>query len=419
MKRFLLISVFLLVWSTVSSLFAQSVYLTATLTDDTNSKIADANNFKVANAARGYYIKDGAVHHVWISTESSELQARRLFIPFQPGHLETVFTPEEVSEYGLTEGTGKLAGRFVSVEIDGGWIFMEELQRVDDDTSILFLTGTIHEDTYYLLDGGVVSKIATTEQPGPLWEYLSSLNYCTMSWSGSVKYPARLKSGMVKRYYNAFAYCNEKMFPKPRFGVTVSVGVGRPNVYDERIGDVVSIGGEAGSEIITFSQSRYRFDPTFSVGAFYRLPLEEVVSFQPELHYSFQVSTGSEGNKEINGMAASRVAFRNHSVRVPLMFRFTNNYAKGNLMPYAELGPVVAFNFGKYWDMKYSDRKRSLPPFTPGLAVGVGMEYYMDAVRAVNVGARLNWVAKMGGSRDRTYSLLSIELVTSFSIFNF
>ena len=405
-------SVLVLLFATaVSSLFAQNIYLPASATN--------AGNFKIPNAVRGYYIKDGQVHHAYISVEDSELRARRLFIPFQPGHLETVFTPDEVSEYGLTEGTGKLGGHFFSAEVDGRWFFMEELQKVDDDTSILFLTGTSREDTYYLLDGGVVSKIATAGEPSPLWEYMSSLNDCTRSWSGSVKYPTRLRSGMVKRYYNAFARCNEKMFPKQRFGVTASVGAGRPKVFDERVGDVIFIGEDVISDIITFTQTRYRFAPTFSVGVFYRLPIEEVVSFQPELQYSYQANKGTESNGRIEGQATPRIAFRNHSVRVPLLFRFTNNYAKGNLMPYAELGPVVAFNFGKYWDMKYSDRKRSLPPFTPGLAVGVGMEYHIDAARAFDIGARLNWTSKMGGSRDRAYSLLSIELVAAFSIFNF
>ena len=221
---------------------------------------------------------------------------------------------------------------------------------------------------------------------------------------------------MVKRYYNAFAYCNEKMFPQPRFGITASVGAARPTVFDERSGELVHFDDGTLDRILTYGRTEYQFNVAFSAGIFFRFPIEEVMSFQPEIQYYYQSNKGVLGNPWLHPAARTKIGFETHSVRAPLLFRFTNNYAKKRLMPYAELGPVFYANFGSYWIDKYKDKQRGLPIFTVGVAIGVGMEYYINASQAFSIGARFNWMSNVGG-RERIYNNLNFELVAGFSLF--
>ncbi len=292
---------------------------------------------------------------------------------------------------------------------------MEILQQIDHDTMIVFLSHeVVEEDTYYLLDEGVLKDLGTGRSPKPMWDYLSSLNDCTYDWNITVRYPKRLASGMVRRYYNAFIHCNEKMFPRALLGVKAGVGLGRPMIDDGRVGSIVD--GATGDLLpITYTALDYQYNISFSVGVFARIPIDEVVSFQPELLYFRQVAAGAE--QVTNAFLVRDVAFINNSIRLPLMFRFTNNYARKNLMPYAELGLLLDFNQGQYWFPYIDIARRSVQLFTPGVAVGVGAEYYINSRNAASLGVRMNYVNSF--NRLRKYNLLTFELVAGFSIFDF
>jgi hypothetical protein len=200
------------------------------------------------------------------------------------------------------------------------------------------------------------------------------------------------------------------MFPENRFGVTVNFGAGQPYVYDNRLGDLDWREISADAIILTYMDPGFRFNSSLSVGAFLRIPLEEVFSFQPEIRYMRQTSRGRKGE-------LGTLEFETNSIRLPMMFRFTNNYAKRNLMPYAEIGPVVDINSGAYWHSDYDDRKRSLSTVSVGVAIGGGAEYYISACQAAYLGARFGYVTNIG--RERDYNLKTFELVAGFSLFSF
>ncbi len=387
----------------------KKLLLTLLLVPALSPLMAQNSTIFMSNASHGYYIKDGVVHYAYISTENEDLQATRLYIPLQQGHNETIFTPDQITEYGLTDG-GK---RFHSVSIDGEWLFMEELQKVDNNTSILFLAHrNVRNDAYYLSENGISRKIATGNEPRPMWDYLSSLNDCSGSWSKSVRFPKRLRSETLSRYYGAFAHCNEKLFPRNRFGITVSGGMGSPNVQDSRVAD----------EIYTKMEYRYAF--SFSAGLFFRFPFDEVSSFQPEVSYFRQSVTGTrEGRRNPNIHLDSApgevrdIKLEASTVRVPLLFRFNNNYARGKIMPYAEIGPLLDFNFGYYAYDEIGAEERQLPQFAAGVAAGIGAEYHINSRHTAYLGFRFNYVTNL--ERTRKYNVATYELVAGFSLFAF
>jgi hypothetical protein len=371
-----------------------------------------------AGTAGGYYVKNGRITYALLSLEREELRAVRVYIPQQLGHDHEILSPDEVSEWGIEDGGQK---RYISalVQTSEGEKrrFLEDLQETGSGSHILYLSRlTMPDDTYFLYSNGQVSELATRRRPQPMWDYFSSLNDCTSGWTIDAEYPKRLRPAMVRRYYNAFAFCNEKMFPKPRFGITVSAGLARPTIHDQRMGFVVDV-DESERDAISLTNTRYLFRMAYSAGIFFRFPMEEVISFQPEIQYFYQSSKGTKGSPWSNPVSRTLIEFENHSLRVPLMFRFTNNYAKKKLMPYAELGPVFHANFGKY-GFEGTDRiaQRKLPLYTIGFAAGFGMERYITAGQAFSIGARVNWEASVD-SRERTYNNLSVELVVGFSLF--
>lgn len=369
------------------------------------SLFAQSNTIYVADARKGYYIKDGRIQYAYIREENNELTARRLFIPAQEGHPETVFTPEEVSEYGYSEGVSEhFLSSYVELPTGGEYLFLREIQRIDDRKSILFLPrGITGKDLWLLLDNNKVEEITTGDNPRPIWDYLSTLNDCTKTWSDRVGYPNRLRVGMMRRYYNAFVNCNEKMFPKNLFGVTVSAGAGKPNFYDPRVA------------LYHFTQLDFRYSFSFSVGVFARFPFEEVLSFQPEVRYFRQTTWGvrmrswSEADTYVN--------FETNTIRVPLLFRFTNTYSRKSLMPYVELGPMIDINFGKAWFSGDPLSNRPIPTFTPGVAAGIGAEYYINSRHAAYLGVRFNYITNL--DRDRKYNLRTFEFVAGFSLFGY
>ncbi|MDR2890609.1 MAG: PorT family protein [Alistipes sp.] len=383
----------------------------------------------VANASEGYYVKDGEAHYAWISTEGGEMQALRMLIPYQSGYPETVLYPEDVSEYGFLENRMRFVSATVETPEGERRLFLQEVQRVDDDTSILFLQkGVVPEDTWYSMEGGLVAEITTSDEPEPMWDYLLALSAASPNagdnrsdiadvklsqitvsnlLKNSIALPRRLRPSMIGRYYNGLVNGNEKMFPKNLFGVTVSAGAGSPIMNDTRTG------GSTGRHV-------YNYGLSFSVGVFARFPFEEVLSFQPEVRYSRQVNNGSN----IVGIGPDPYGrgteFKNNSIRVPLMFRFTNTYSRKNIMPYAELGPVMDINFGDYvaWNAPEEHYiNPSVETFTPGVAVGIGAEYYINSRQAAYLGLRMNYM--FNTSRSHSYALRTFELVAGFSLFNY
>lgn len=360
----------------------------------------------------GYYVKDGVTYQVYIGREPYEVGSRWLLVPDQNGHSHKIFSPKEVSAYGLANGKKHFISAAIETAAGSESFFLEELQRFDDGSSILYLSGAVlPTDSYFLLKDGVVTPLATRKKPAQMWELLSSLNDCTEKWDLPVRYPSRLKKRMVRQYHEAFAWCNEKMFPKNRFGIAASFGGSRPRVADRRIAGL-DYGG----------RKDYHF--SFSAGVFARIPLEEVLSFQPEVHYFRQVMSDPAKIEYTYGTAVYTPAsgFENNAIHLPMMFRFTNNFARKNLMPYAEMGPLFDINFGKFWygedyEQFGIEPKRKLPVFTAGLAVGVGAEYYINARHAASLGVRMNYVNNM--NRSNRYDLLTFEIVAAFSLFNF
>lgn len=360
----------------------------------------------VPGAAPGYYVKDGVVYNAYIYKEGPSVLAKSVQIPAQPGHRAELFSPEDISEYGFIDGRVRYVSARIETQSGYEWFFLEELMEIDERTSILYISNLYFpQDTYFLMEDGDIRSIATGNEPGEFWEFLYSLNDCKQ-WDQRVKYPSRLKKGVIKRYYNAFAYCNEKVFPKTRLGVTASVGFGKPVINDYRTGmsDPVILVGDRGYY--------YRYNVSFSAGAFFRLPIEEVVSLQTEVLY-FHQSTGLLTSKSTLPFECEI-----NTIRLPVLFRFNDNYSRKNLMAYAELGPCFDFNFG-YYNVYYrgtgQSGKTDLPLFALGVVVGGGAEYYISRSRAAYLGVRFSLARNFNGSYK--YNHRAFELVAGFSLF--
>lgn len=360
------------------------------------------------DAHRGYFIRDGVVHNVYISKDNSRIgYAEHFSIPEQPNYAAAKFSPDQVLEYGLENGR-----RFFSVKIDteSGQqsFFLEKLRETTLGAYILYLPGWMaspgSRSLYFLRDkNGVVTPLGKGNEPEGIWDYFLSLNDCPKL--NEVKFRRRFRSGMVNRFYNAFANCNEKAFPVARFGVTASLSGSRPLMFDDSFTPHYNPQEVLEEGTPLYANLRYDWDYSYSVGMFFRIPLDDVASFQPEILYFRSSTTDAQwGHK-----------FRTDALRLPLMFRATNNHARGQVMPYGEIGPVFDLNFGKYSYGGSEYWTRALPRYSMGVAAGAGIECYIAPGQAISLGGRVNWVSSL--ERDKRYNNLSVELVLGLSLF--
>lgn len=350
---------------------------------------------------KGYYIKNGSVFHVNINQENDLMRTKRIIVPEQHNHKYTLFTPADISEYGFPN-----RARFISAKIKTGdseeWVFLEQLQQINDTLSILYLyRESSIQDEYFILNKGKAGRIATGSEPEKMWQFMATFNGCEGT-DERIIYPSTLRKNMVRRYYHASRYCNMKLFPQKKFGFTAAVGIGRPKVFDE--------------QRLTLDDTfiyNFRYGPMVSLGIFARIPFDEVVSLQLDVNYFYMPNSGVTGfgdNSNVNAYS------RHNAVRVPLLVRFNNNYARGNWMPYAELGPCVNIDFySYYWNDSYTSAQW-VPVMAYGFTLGVGAEYYVSPGRSFYVGLRYSGMSDLKRNKRRTLAVW--EIAAGFSIFN-
>lgn len=166
--------------------------------------------------------------------QNEDQAVKRLFIPPQNGYPEaTMYTPDQVSEYGFDKDKSRYVSVCLETEAGSELYFMEVMADINDDSRIVGLPGrTLPTETGLLfhLEGDNVTSIGTERNTGPMWDFLSSTTGFEPSDGKHVRYDKKLTGKMVEYYYEAFSTGNDKMFPKNRFGVTASVGTDLPRI---------------------------------------------------------------------------------------------------------------------------------------------------------------------------------------------
>lgn len=373
------------------------------------------------NTKKGYYVKDGDRHDVFILRQNKKDNAFKFVVPPQEGHAEVVvYTPDRVSEWGFEGEKARYLGVRVETPEGDKWYFMEEEMDVKpgDGSRIALLSDKVLPvGTYYRVgENGETIETGTERNAAPMLDYFAS----TTSYRSSdshLKYPKRARKSTLDRYHDAFADRNDKLFPQRRFGFTVSGG---PGIV--KTGDIFTIAHD-------FQVPSPDMGSTFSAGAFVRLPIEGTVSFQPEVMFSHTSATGEMAYRDLE---FDKIRFSMSSVRIPLLFRFTPVRSTSNWMPYLELGPEIDLNFGTYkFDTIEVDPTNGslvvgdqaaidLSRMVTGFAAGAGVEYYMNSRQAAWLGVRYSHVSNLfTGPHSLYYLTHRIEIVAAFSLFNF
>lgn len=372
------------------------------------------------NTRKGYYVKDGETHRVWILRQDKADNAVSFVLPPQEGYPETViFMPDQISEWGFEDDKTHYIGTRVETEEGVGLYFMEETKvKTGDGTRIAYLSDKVLPvDTYFrVAEDGAAIESGTERHAAPMLDYFASVTGYRSS-DPDLKYPGKLRRPALDRYYDAFADRNDKLFPQRRFGVTIGGGPVMPKMLQH-------IPTIASDYRITSPDMGF----SFSAGVFARIPIDGALSFQPELLYSY-ISTSADF--KYRDFDFDKARFSMSSVRVPLLLRMNILRGESNWSFYAEAGPEADMNFGSYrynsLDLDPSNgrfiagprKKTDLSPIACGFAAGLGIEHYINARQAAWLGVRFSRVSNRWFTHRNRYAINHIELVAAFSLFNF
>ena len=310
----------------------------------------------VNNSTKGYYVSNSIlVNGIYIENENQNFRAERIIIPEQVNHKSAVLYPYDIDEYGFENGI-----KFISSTIiyhgEEKKVFLKEVQKVDDSTSIYCYPNS-NKDIYYIKKEGYVGTVVS-EKGTEIWELFKNVSKCSNIQEKNIQ-PLKLNEATINKLYFVYNDCNTNFIQKLQYGITAGVGIGRPKTID--LYTVYSLGV-----------------PTF-VGFFMQVPLDEYFVFRPELLFvRIQNKQNYTGTEQIY---RNEDLYTRYSLQLPLLFRYNFNESVKNIIPYLELGPLIDKNL-------YSSFLKS--NFQYGFSAGTGFRYKFKAGYSFNIGLRFN-----------------------------
>ena len=304
----------------------------------------------VSDSDRGYYIMNGKLIRGIAFERANQVQrAERLIIPQQNLHEARTLYPSDIEEYGFPDGR-----RYISAEITSYGstkkVFLEEILNLD--SIIVYFYPVQGSDYFFLQRGGSLPELIRDEEE--FWNLFRNSSCPEIATYIDGKKRKGLTYGTIRTYQRAYTDCNTNLFPKFRFGITAETGL------EFKSNNVNPLGDNPNDKNLLLS-----------IGVFVQIPINESFSFRPEVLYQFDV------------------------VQLPMVFRYSFNYKKGNRIPYIDLGLLA--------DIKISPEKEIVVdgqtlansktnPFCYGLVLGTGMEFKLTSGHALYTGIRFRYI---------------------------
>ena len=309
----------------------------------------------VVNSDRGYYIKNGNVVSGIAFERANRVQrAERLIIPQQRLHDARVFYPSDIEEYGFPDGR-----RFISAEItlygNTKKVFLQEILNLD---SIIVFVYPMRGNDYFFLqrDGSGLAELIRDEEE--FWNLFRNSSCPEISAYIDGRRMRGLTYRRIRIYQRAYTECNTNLFPRFRFGISTETGLEFKSIK-------------------YLSRSR---SPLFSIGVFAQIPIDECFSFRPEVIYRF------------------------NAVQLPMVFRYSFNYKRGNRIPYIDLGLLAEFKTSPEEEIVLDSGQilanSRTNPFRYGLVLGAGMEFKLRSGHSIYTGIRFRYLE---GSINREF----------------
>lgn len=353
--------------------------------------------FAQANWEEGYYLKDGKVKSgIFFEKAGERERSERVVIPSQKQHNPAVLSPSDIDEYGFADGRRYISGEILITGISKK-VFLEEMFTLD--SIAVYYYPAQEKDLFFFQQGKESPQLVRDEEH--FWTLFHNKDCPEITAFINTKRKKSIKRGNIDVYRRAYTDCNTNLFPTFHFGVTTELGLFQPDSNKKPEG--------------------VSYDPTFSfmVGLFAQIPLDECISFHPEVLYSYLRSNMSlSGSKRI-----ARSSYSRGSIQLPMVFRYTFNYNQGKILPYVDLGLLLDIrttnNDGTLYKTQYPDEDErpgsflltntKTSPLQYGAVLGGGIEYKLTRKQSVYAGLRLKF-AEGGGVYESKEKLLYLSL---------
>jgi len=356
----------------------------------------------VADSDKGYYIKNSVMYDgIYFLKDNRMERANRLIIPRQKGHEAKTFYPNDIEEYGFPNGLKYVSARIKINDVEKG-VFLEEILNINDSLFFYIYCTESKDDIFFTLEGKKELRMLNSNAPDEVWNIFLSLNDCN-NIQGLENFPKRLTRKKINVFYSAYKDCNPNLFPKFQFGPVVNLGVGKPKLQETQI-------------------YTYGFVPSFSVGGFFQLPIDECISLRTELLYSY-LNNGRGNVTPMQKLESGSARYIRHSIQAPVLIKYTFNFKPWKNIPYIEVGPSFDYslNGGKFKDgvlQRHETNKllddESIIDFQYGVGVGAGIEHKISHKKSWYIGIRYNWVT--GHRQEYSEKLKFLGINAAFSL---
>lgn len=270
----------------------------------------------------GYYIKNGEKVNVPYIVNASRLERTRVLeIYEQEKHPAARLFPEDISEYGLEDGS-----RYFSAQIKLNQktesVFLEHFLQIDDSTALFCYPGKKGE-VYFVQEGINNTQLyAMIKDEKEIKRLLKKDRETLCDKLGVIdSIPLKISRSSILTFYKAYTDCNINAFRTIHIGITLGIGMGKP----------------ASSTIPKFS---YKLRNEYSAGIFADIPLDEKFSFHPEILYVYtQNNSGTAEGWQNTTTGISK--YQKKSLWIPLSFRCYFTQFRGKYIPFIEVGPFI------------------------------------------------------------------------------
>jgi hypothetical protein len=340
----------------------------------------------VANSNWGYYVKDNVrLDRIAIENANRFERAERVVIVNQAKHKDIVYYPNDIQEYGLSDGH-----RYVSIDLKIGSaskkVFVEEILNLD--SLIVYSYANPVKEYFFIQRKNELPKQIKDEDE--FWKIFRN-DACPQLASVIDKKKKKLTYNTVTAYQKAYSNCNPNLLKQFHWGITTEFGL-----FQRTIGAGVDADKENGL--------------IWSPGLFAQIPLDENISLRPEILITFP-----------NKQAPS-------SIQIPLIARYNLNYqTSGKTVPYFELGLLADFKRTETNSLYLNSYNETTSPslhllantetsrFRYGVVLGTGLERKLDSGHSLYAGVRARFLSgKVYSEFKEKTSYYSLNLAFGF-----
>jgi hypothetical protein len=348
---------------------------------------------------RGYYIADGKILTAGQLLESNNFSNSQILrVKIARDTIE--YTPEEVSEYGFSNGRIYVA-REITLSGKTRKVFLERL--ADGNASLYFYKGKDFEQYFWETENSGLIELPRKKQQ--YREILARFETDCEGFANDLKLVSFKKASLTK-LTERFSSCDPRPFPFTRFGVVA--------------GGIVSRQIPAGYTTLDLMDAfKYGSSISYSAGLFMDKPLfASNLSIHAEILYSkmSHVYSIRTLNREKDYSA------KYTSLTFPLLLRYT--LPEVRYRPFVNMGAIFSYNIKTEEIMYEADIEDDIvvinswsPSFVStdylGISIGSGIQYVLDFRKSLFFELRYNRLFRL---TDQAYfDTGELQLITGIN----